>query len=229
MTTKGISMKSHVKAAVAAAFALALSASPASAATITGLFNTGTDSNNAALTPAGTNGLVDPHYLIFASGSPGFAGQQAVTYYNGAYAANDGDSRWISLTANGTPANTVSTYRLTFDLTGLDHTTASITGSWGADNSSVMQINGTPTGNVVGGFSSLSGFTVNSGFVSGINHLDFIVTDVGVVTALRVDNIAGTANLANAIPEPATWAMLIGGFGLVGGAMRRRRGAVALA
>nr|WP_084192404.1 PEPxxWA-CTERM sorting domain-containing protein [Parasphingorhabdus marina] len=26
-----------------------------------------------------------------------------------------------------------------------------------------------------------------------------------------------------AVPEPATWAMMIGGFGLVGGAMRRRK------
>lgn len=28
---------------------------------------------------------------------------------------------------------------------------------------------------------------------------------------------------ASAVPEPSTWAMMIGGFGLVGGAMRRRR------
>jgi hypothetical protein len=27
----------------------------------------------------------------------------------------------------------------------------------------------------------------------------------------------------DAVPEPATWAMMIGGFGLVGGALRRRR------
>lgn len=31
----------------------------------------------------------------------------------------------------------------------------------------------------------------------------------------------------SAVPEPATWAMMIGGFGLVGGAMRRRRKSVA--
>ena len=28
----------------------------------------------------------------------------------------------------------------------------------------------------------------------------------------------------SAAPEPASWAMMLGGFGLVGGAMRRRRG-----
>ena len=32
-----------------------------------------------------------------------------------------------------------------------------------------------------------------------------------------------------AVPEPATWAMMIGGFGLAGAALRRRRAAAALA
>ena len=32
-----------------------------------------------------------------------------------------------------------------------------------------------------------------------------------------------TVSLAVAVPEPATWAMMIGGFGLAGGAMRRRQ------
>ena len=38
---------------------------------------------------------------------------------------------------------------------------------------------------------------------------------------------AGTLAFAvSAIPEPATWAMMIGGFGMVGGAMRRRKAQV---
>jgi hypothetical protein len=35
--------------------------------------------------------------------------------------------------------------------------------------------------------------------------------------------------VSNAVPEPATWAMMIAGFGLVGGAMRRRKVAVSFA
>lgn len=46
-------------------------------------------------------------------------------------------------------------------------------------------------------------------------------------------NASSTATLfavqAPAVPEPATWAMMIAGFGLVGGAMRRRRTGVAFA
>lgn len=34
---------------------------------------------------------------------------------------------------------------------------------------------------------------------------------------------AGQPAVAGGVPEPATWAMLVGGFGLVGGALRRRR------
>jgi hypothetical protein len=37
------------------------------------------------------------------------------------------------------------------------------------------------------------------------------------------------ANFAVAVPEPSTWAMLIGGFGLVGSAMRRRTATVVAA
>lgn len=38
-----------------------------------------------------------------------------------------------------------------------------------------------------------------------------------------------TVTAANAVPEPATWAMMIGGLGVVGLAMRRRRTTVSFA
>jgi hypothetical protein len=34
---------------------------------------------------------------------------------------------------------------------------------------------------------------------------------------------SGSILSSGAVPEPATWAMMIGGMGMVGGAMRRRR------
>ena len=43
---------------------------------------------------------------------------------------------------------------------------------------------------------------------------------------LNQSYLTGTLNLP-AVPEPATWAMMIGGFGMVGAAARRRAAAVA--
>jgi hypothetical protein len=54
-----------------------------------------------------------------------------------------------------------------------------------------------------------------------------ITLDPGFFTANGLDPNDYSATLAAAaaaVPEPTTWAMLICGFGLVGGAMRRRRG-----
>ena len=39
----------------------------------------------------------------------------------------------------------------------------------------------------------------------------------------RVVNATFEYTVAGAVPEPATWAMMIGGIGMVGGAMRRRK------
>ena len=45
----------------------------------------------------------------------------------------------------------------------------------------------------------------------------------------RLGAITIGGNADSAVPEPATWAMMIAGFGLVGGAMRRRKVSVAFA
>lgn len=65
------------------------------------------------------------------------------------------------------------------------------------------------------------------------NRRIFITADAGeAITGLRFASTGVAFEFddfaANAVPEPATWAMLIAGFGLIGVAARRRRRGVAL-
>ena len=52
------------------------------------------------------------------------------------------------------------------------------------------------------------------GYDTGLDNIAFDVRAIGAV---------------GGVPEPASWALMIGGFGLVGGAMRRRGGLVTIA
>jgi len=76
-------------------------------------------------------------------------------------------------------------------------------------------------------FASLSG--------AGFRYLQFAPTSAAAGTfnaqslGLNELRVFGTATVQAGVPEPATWAMMIGGFGLVGAAGRRRRTAVCLA
>jgi choice-of-anchor C domain-containing protein len=93
----------------------------------------------------------------------------------------------------------------------------------------------------VGGTPELISFT--NSLSTGGNMLweqrNFLFTATGEETTLRFSADPATSNGAYglaldnvsiaAVPEPATWMMLILGFGLIGGAMRRRRQHVAFA
>lgn len=199
----------------------AFSATQLLAAPIPGLFNTGTDANNVAL--VGGSGVTDPHYTIVASTTPGFVGQQAVTSSQGGYVPNDGDSRWVSLSATGYPGGNTTTYRLTFNMTGLNAATASISGSWATDNLGTIFFNGVNTGITTGTFADLTAFSITSGFSAGLNTLDFQIQDITAPTAFRVDDLVGTAQALAMVPEPSSWALLIIGFGVIGAAARRTR------
>lgn len=63
---------------------------------------------------------------------------------------------------------------------------------------------------------------VNSGYYSGPITFGFGTSGSGSV---GIDNVVfdiRATSISGAVPEPATWALMIGGFGCVGGAMRRR-------
>lgn len=88
---------------------------------------------------------------------------------------------------------------------------------------------------------TLAAWLYSDGLTDGV--IDFFntakvtgITAVDAATGAQVSLSSGSGALATlpgggfgypspsaAVPEPATWAMMIGGFGLVGGAMRRRR------
>jgi hypothetical protein len=57
--------------------------------------------------------------------------------------------------------------------------------------------------------------------VAGSSLLSFAYNDVAGGSITTGERITGS--IPAAVPEPATWAMFIGGFGMIGGAMRRRQ------
>ena len=72
-----------------------------------------------------------------------------------------------------------------------------------------------------------------AGLAEGIYTLTFTGADAAAVTGLTFSSTQAAFEFDNvnvaAVPEPASWAMMIGGFGLVGGAARSRsrKGAIA--
>ncbi len=205
-------------------FLLAIASQSASAAVIP-LPSTGTDSSGNLL----PGGSADSHYEVFGPAVPG--GAPAAVYSPSSiwfqWVPDDPNSGWIGFqdSFSSSPHGNYA-YELTVDLSGYDPATASISGSWGADQFGSISLNGNGTGVSLpdGNWNSanapnLNPFTISSGFVSGINKLDFIVTEPDDGDGLRVRNLSLTAR---AVPEPSSIA-LVGGFLAIAGAALVRR------
>ena len=74
-----------------------------------------------------------------------------------------------------------------------------------------------------------NGWTIRSLASDDVYRLDMIASTGALgYTFFGIDNLVFTPNaVAPVVPEPASWAMMIAGFGLVGGTMRRRATMVA--
>jgi hypothetical protein len=206
---------------------LALAIGPlAFADAIPGLFNTGVDGLGNPL--VGGNGVSDPHYTIISGPGNNIYPTPAVTfnccYFADQPAGLNGNSRWVSVNANGANAGSgVYDFQTTFSLNGLDPSTAAIVGRFGVDNQvEETNLNGfTIAGATADTFFSYTGFTipVGSPFKAGLNTLDFLVNDSGAPMSLRVDSLVGTASpavtIGNGVPEPAMIPLLASGLVLL--------------
>ncbi|MBE0536058.1 MAG: lamin tail domain-containing protein [Phycisphaerae bacterium] len=157
---------------------------------ITTLYSTGRAPNGGVLSP----GQADPHYFITSSLAP-----VTVMQNHPAWAANDASSMWIGLSAQGTDNQPGGNYSFStkFDLTGWVAETAALNFRVAVDNELLgVSINGVSTGITSIGHDALKGpFTISSGFVSGVNQIDFIFQNWEVAAnpmGLRID-IAGAA------------------------------------
>lgn len=192
---------------------------------IADLFSTGVDNAGVPL----PSGAADPHWNIIASSDPGYPGGPAVVQQNHpAWAENGTGSSWISTTALGTTNIPEGPYVFETSFTipaNLDPTSAIILGRFAADNQiDEVYLNGLPLGISYSGFSALTDFTIDGGFVSGTNTLTVLVSNFG-----PGDNPGGFRmefdGFAYQIPEPSTLALVALALGgaLVAG-WRGRRG-----
>ena len=207
----------------------------AGASPIPSLYNTGfgaggVDSNYSlivnAQTPGNTSAYIAPDDTWPVSGT-----------YVRPWVANSTTSKWITpqlIPDTGYPgyvSNTPGsyTYETTFNLTGFNPGTVSITGKWWTDNyrGSIL-LNGvsiySPVANEPFGGQSYNTFTISSGFQAGVNTLDFVVQNelnyagYGDPSGLRVEFTS-----SDATPVPLPPAVLLLGSGLLGLSFIRRK------
>ena len=227
------------KMLLAAAAAFTVLAGGSAQASISGLYNTGVVDGGS------TNGMG----AGVASGNGGDANWQlneGPTYMgltNGQFPTpywlpDNNISRWITPSANAgdsydPSANGYYKYALTFSVTNPGH--AGFAGQFLADNLvNAITLNGNAiyTGPTDGSsqFGSWTSFSAPSAdFVAGNNtlvvHLENYAQGSGNPTGLNVE----FTSVAGGVPEPASWSLMILGVGAVGGALRRRRQALAAA
>jgi hypothetical protein len=139
-------------------------------------------------------------------------------------------SQWLTPFSNAQltldPANPagngIYTWTLEFDLDYPDFSSANLIGRWASDNNGAVFLNGHLLGTTpIDSFAYWTTFSAStSQFVAGRNVLQFVITnlaqDEGNPTGLRVEFTSSN------VPEPESYALLLGGLGLLGVISRRK-------
>lgn len=183
---------------------------------VPGLYNTGVNDSGAVLPQLS----LEQHYTVSGPVSVAYVVPPVYDPVRGwAWAEAPAGSAWIgpNSTTNTASPDPVGLYyySLQFDLAGFDPAKVQISGSWMTDNSASLYLNGNDTGFTKNafGYKNLDYFTLTSGFLPGLNSLEFRVwnEDVGPnPTGLVVAGL--TAVL---IPEPSTLSFILIGFSIL--------------
>jgi hypothetical protein len=161
---------------------------------VPGIYGTGVDDSGALL----TNGAIDLHYTIITSADLSFPGPDAIVVTDGQFPIppwlpSGPNSKWIAPRADQGLGNNEGdyVYQTFFDLTGVDISKFRLAGGWAVDNTGTdILLNVNSTGFTSAGFGGLAPFVITTGFIEGINSLDFQMNNAapGVnPTGLRVD------------------------------------------
>ena len=109
--------------------------------------------------------------------------------YNCCYVADTADSAWVSPSASGNASvSGFYVYQLLVDLTGFDLSSVSIDGTFSTDNDGFIRVNGGAPAATTGfaDFGAMHAFTLDSGFIPGINSIQVGVNNGGNPTAFHV-------------------------------------------
>ena len=206
-----------------------LCAAPTLAAPL--VFNTGVD---AAGVPLSGN-AIDPHYSIVNSTAfgPSAYAVQAVdaptVITPGVWLLDNTTSSWLVPVVGvffvDVPGVTDEmTYRTSFDLSGFDFATGRIDGRWATDDSGLrIRLNGVEVPGVgVAQFDVWTPFAIASGFVAGVNTLEFDTRSTQTPTGLRVEMTGAFRPSTTAVPAPGGMTVAVLMLGALAGVIRRR-------
>lgn len=136
------------------------------------------------------------------------------------------DSTQFGLASNGTSVllndRNTSIFLRAVDGSAFSLSSVDVAAAFGNGPASSLTISGFFKGVLTGTLTiaNLGGFQTVS--TSGLLNVDRVVFDgVGGGGGFELDNV--TLGAATAVPEPATWAMMLLGIGLIGASLRTRR------
>ena len=159
--------------------------------------------------------------LVTKNGGEGVLSGSGTTYTLnlGSFAANSGTQTSTLGVTNGIPNSTyaellngafTASAKTDFSFAG-----QSFTGLMGGSNSGGDLLSFNTTGDAAGTYTDVLTFSGYSSFAGESNY------DLAPITVDVTVQVTGGGGIA-AVPEPAAWAMMLVGFGVIGGAMRRR-------